>query len=98
MAVTNIWGYSVSLFFFPDLVNVLPATLGKMQEMPFMPFSAAFQIINNNQHRMHCLLWLHVKSRNTCTTLCQNTLSKSLGHELLAFVYEQEFKLIVDCM
>lgn len=45
---------------------------------------------------MHCLLWLRVKSRNTCTTLCQNTLSKSLGYELLAFVYEQELKLSVD--
>lgn len=57
----NVWRNSV-LYFYTDLLNVLPVTLGIMQEMPRMLFSAASQIINNNQHRMHCLLWLLVKS------------------------------------
>lgn len=50
-----------------------------------MQFSAAFQCINNNHHRLHCLLWQYMESWNTCTTLCQHTLLLSLGYELLSF-------------
>lgn len=103
MAVTNLWRYSVLFspfffFFFTDCVNVLPVALGekkKMQEIPVMPFSAASQIIHNNQHGTSCLLWLHAKSPEILVPHCVVTHSDQ-GYELLASLSASgEFELSV---
>lgn len=67
----------------------------KMQEIPVMPFSAASQIIHNNQHGTSCLLWLHAKSPEILVPHCVVTHSDQ-GYELLASLSASgEFELSV---